>query len=333
MTDILRQLQRAAFGRGRDDGGSGQIEFPVSQREFGFTQEQAAHRFIFRDNELIESLGRRNPTWRYTIPFREDITIGGWEHLFVDVYPDFLAACQDRSRGVLTDPVHGSKPAKCVSLREILDVNKRDGIDVEVEFIYAPRETDFSQDLGSVIRTLQGYASYARRFDNELAAAVGTARDAAGNVRSLQDLQPAGPVMSPLDAISAVGGQVLLAQSKVDAALADSAFRLEKSVETLDRLQNPSFASTRTQARRLQAAALDLEERVDVTGARPLARIQTTEDIAVAALAKKLGVTLEQLLSWNHWMSKSPMVKANSNVRVLRDSLASAGTNGRRRAG
>lgn len=308
MTDILKQLQRAAW---RDT-----IEFPVSGREFGFAQEQARHRYVFKDNQLIESLGRENPTWRYTIPFREDITVGGWENLFTRVYPDFLAACQDRSRGRLTDPVHGTRKAKCVSLREILDVNRRDGVDVEVEFVYAPEETDFEFNLGTVIRTLQGYASDARRFDNELSAIP------------WQQETPPRPSMSPLDAISAVGGQVLLVQGKVDAALADSAFRLEKAVETIDRLQNPNLASTRTQARRLQGAALDLEDRIDVTGTRPLRKMTTAANITVAALAGKLGIGLELLLRWNPALRRSPLVKANTEIRVSAETLAK-GANGR----
>jgi hypothetical protein len=301
VTDILKQLQRPAWR---------EIEFPITGREYGFQQSQAKHRYVFRDNELIESLGRDNPTWRYTIPFREDITVGGWEHLFIGVYPDFLAACQDRSRGVLTDPFHGSKPAKCVSLREIMDVNKRDGLDVEAEFIHAPAETDFENDLGTVIRTLQGYASYARRFDNELAT-----------IPWQQELPPE-PVMNPLDAISAVGGQALLVQGKVTAALADSAFRLEKSVATIDALRNPDLAPTRTQARRLQAAALDIEDRVDVTGAKPLRKITTSTNIAVAALAGKLGVPLELLLKWNPFLRKSPLVKINTEIRVSAETLS-----------
>lgn len=301
MTDILKQLQRPSWR---------EIEFPISAREYGFAQEQAKHRFIFRDNQLVESLGRDNPTWRYTIPFREDITVGGWENLFVGVYPDFLEACQDRSRGVLTDPLHGSRPAKCVSLREILDVNRRDGVDVEVEFIYAPSETDFENNLGTVIRTLQGYASYARRFDNELAA-----------VEWHQELPPQ-PSISPLDAISAAGGQALLLQGRVTAALADSAFRLEKAVETIDRVRNPNLASTRAQARRLQGAALDLEDRLDVTGTKPLRKVVVGANITVAALAGKLNIPLELLLSWNPSLRRSPLVKMNTEIRVSADSLA-----------
>ncbi len=307
MTDILKQLQRPSWR---------EIEFPISAREYGFQQDQARHRYVFRDNELVESLGRENPTWRYTIPFREDITVGGWEHLFVGVYPDFLAACQDRSRGTLTDPVHGSRPAKCVSLREILDINRRDGLDVEVEFIFAPAETDFENNLGTIIRTLQGYASYARRFDNELAA-----------VPWQQEIPPQ-PTVSPLDAISAVGGQVLLVQGKVEAALADSAFRLEKSVQTIDRLRNPNLATTRTQARRLQGAALDLEDRTDITGTKPLRKVTTAANITVAALAGKLGVPLEVLLRWNPALRRSPLVKANTEIRVSAETLAKS-SNGR----
>lgn len=316
MTDILKQLLRPSWR---------EIEFPITAREYGFQQGQAKHRYIFKDNELIESLGRENPTWRYTIPFREDITIAGWTNLFVAVYPDFLAACQDRTRGVLTDPVHGSRPAKCVSLREIMDVGgRRDGIDVEVEFIYAPSETDFENNLGTFIRTLQGFASYARRFDNDISAAVGTARDAAGNVRNLQDFNPPDPTVSPLDAISAVGGQVLLVQGKVDAALADSAFRLEKSVATIDRINNPNLASTRLQARRLQGAALDLEDRTDVTGTKPLRKMTTAANITVAALAGKLNVPLQLLLTWNPFLRRSPLVKVNTEIRVSAETLAKA---------
>jgi hypothetical protein len=301
MTDILKQLQRPSWR---------EIEFPISARDYGFAQDQAKHRYVFRDNQLIESLGRENPTWRYTIPFREDITVGGWTNLFVGVYPDFLAACQDRSRGVLTDPFHGSRPAKCVSLRELMDVNRRDGLDVEVEFIYAPTETDFENNLGTVIRTLQGYASYARRFDNELSA-----------IPWQQEIPPQ-PTVSPLDAISAVGGQALLIQGKVDAALADSAFRLEKSVQTIDRLRNPDLASTRTQARRLQAAALDLEERGDITGVRPMRRLTTATNITVVALAAKLKIPLEQLLKQNPALRRHPLVKAGTEILVTAESLA-----------
>jgi hypothetical protein len=305
VTDVLKQLQRGSFS---------DIEFPISHREYGFQQEQAAHRFIFRDNELIESLGRKNPTWRYTIPFREDITVTPWANLFTRVYPFFLAACRERDRQDLVDPIHGKNPVKCVSLREILDVNRRDGIDVEVEFIYAPTMAQVADGevVGTKIHGVQGFEAGAKRFDGEIK-----------KINWRQEIPPE-PTVSPLDAISAVGGQVLLVQGKVAAALGDSAFRLEKAVQTIDRLRDPNLASTRTQARRLQGAALDLEDRVDITGAQPLRKLVTASNITVAALAGKLGITLELLLKWNPALRRSPLVKANTEIRVTAEVLAKA---------
>lgn len=319
MTDILKQLQPGSWR---------EIEFPITAREFGFAQEQAQHRFIFRDQKLIESLGRDNPTYRYTIPFREDLAVAPWagRNLFTSVYPDFLDACQDRSRGVLADPVHGSRPCKCVSLREILDVNRRDGLDVEVEFIRAPAEQEFEDNLGTQIRTLQGAIDGARNFDS--AAAQISQRDQE-KLAALR-LQPPGATVSPLDAISAVGNQLEVIAGKPTAALGDAAFRIEKSVATIDRLKNPDFAGARRNARRLQASLLDLEDRADPTGARPLRRVTNATDRTLSALASALGIPLQELIRLNPHLARTPLVKAGTEIRVTADSLAKP--NGRQSA-
>jgi prophage DNA circulation protein len=301
VTDILKQLIRGSWR---------EIEYPISGREYGFAQEQARHRFIFRDNQLIESLGRESPTYRYTIPFREDIAKGPYENLFTRVYPDFLDACLDRTRGVLTDPVHGSLPAKCVSLREILDVNKRDGIDVEVEFIKAPQESDFAENLGTQLRTLEGAKGAAGLFDQELQ-----------KIDWKQELPPENTI-NPLDFASSVGNQIEVAGGQVSAQLADMAFRLEKSVATIDRLRNPNLAPTRQRARRLQGAILALEDRVDITGTKPLRKVEVSANMTISALAAKVNMTVEQLLKLNPHLRRGPLVKAGTEIKVTADTLA-----------
>lgn len=287
-----------------------EIEFPITGRDYGFAQEQAAHRFVFKDNQLIESIGRNNPTYRYTIPFREDITGGGWEALFIGVYPDFLSACQDRSRGVLTDPVHGSLPAKCVSLREMLDVNRRDGIDVEAEFIFAPQETDFSNNLGTVIRTLEGAKTYAMRFDAEVA-----------KINWRQQLPPE-PTINPLDIPAAFGDQVDAASNQISAAFGDAALRAERSADAIEKLKNPSLEPQRQQARRLKESLLALEEKSDPTGTRPLSKVTTSADRTVSAVAKLLNMPLSQLIKLNPQLARSPVIKAGVQVNVLSESLS-----------
>lgn len=294
MTDILIQLQRASW-RG--------IEFPVASRDYGFQQEQSETKFIFRDLALIESLGKKNPTWRYTIPFREDIARGPWVNMFVSVYPRFLAACEDRTRGELIDPVHGFKPVKCVSLRETLTPARRDGIDVEVEFIEAPPEKP--ETAVRVPKTLQGATGMAGAFDKALA-----------KVNRQFQKPPPEPKNSVLDAISSVTDQISVGVGKVTATFADAAFRVEKSVTSLENLKSASVAPTLLQAKRLEAAILDLESKNDPTGTKPLGHLTTTVDYTVAALSMRLGMQIQELIRLNPFLARTPLVKAGTDLRV-----------------
>ncbi len=294
MTDILQQLQRASW-RG--------IEFPVASREFGFQQAQSEVAYIFRDKQLVESLGQKNPTWRYTIPFREDIAKGPWVNLFVAVYPKFLEACVDRSRGELIDPVHGFKPGKCVSLRETLRPSGRDGVDVEVEFIEAPPEKP--ETAVRVPKTLQGATGMAGAFDKALA-----------KVNKQFQKPPPEPKNSVFDAVSSVTDQIAVGIDKVKATFADAAFRVEKSVAGLQELKSASVAPTMLQAKRLQFALLQLESETDPTGTRPLRKLTTAADYTVAALAMRLGIAIQELIRLNPFLARTPLVKAGTELRV-----------------
>jgi hypothetical protein len=301
MTDLLGQLQRASWR---------QIEFPVmGTRDFGFQHEQSEHRFIFRDLALIESLGRKNPTYKYVIPFREDIARGPWVNLYTVVYPDFLDACQDRDRGVLVDPAHGALPAKCVSFREILTVDRRDGVDVEVEFIHAPAENDSAQDRGTVIRSLEGARGMAGAFDRE--------------VKKIPFKQEPSPkaTISPLDAISAITSQVEVGLNKVSASFADAAFRAEKATASIERLKDPTNQPAIQQAARLRSALVAFEETTDPTGARPLGRISNATDKTISAVAAKLGMSIQELVRLNPFLARTPLVRAGTSLRVFADAI------------
>lgn len=301
MTDILGQLQRASWR---------QIEFPVMhQRDFGFEHAQAEHRYLFLDAQLVESLGRKNPTYKYIIPFREDIARGPWKNLLTSVYPDFLDACQDRTRGVLVDPLHGALPAKCVSLRETLDVGRRDGVDVEVQFIRAPTEDDIVEDLGTQIRTLEGARDSAGAFDQQIA-----------KIPFPQRIPPA-PTINPLDTISSIANQVEVSANKVTAALGDTAFRLEKTTASLKALGDPTVQPAIQQAARLKNALLNLNARSSAQPSRPVREVTSTSSQTVASIAKKTGMSVGELVSLNPQFARSPLVPSGTKVRVFADTI------------
>jgi prophage DNA circulation protein len=315
MTDILKQLQRASWR---------QIEFPVmGTRDFGFQHEQAEHRYLFINAQLVESIGRKNPTYKFVIPFREDIAVGPWVNLYTRVYPDFLDACQDPSRGVLVDPAHGALPAKCVSLREMMSVEKRDGVDVEAEFIRAPNENDIVEDLGTQIRTLEGARGMAGALDREIAKIP------------FRQQAPPEPTINPLDAVSAVANQAEVAVTKITSAFADAAFRVEKASASLESLHDAIVQPAIQQSARLRDALIGFEERTDPTGTRPLRKITTASDMTVSALARKLSMLLNDLVRLNPWLARTPFVQAGSDIRVFADTIspANARTSSAPRAG
>lgn len=296
MTDVLKQFSPAAW---RD------IEFPITARDYGFSQQHASHKYIFRDNALIESLGRENPTYRYTIPFREDIAIGRYENLFTAVYPDFLAACQDRSEGILDDPFHGGIQCKCASLREIVDVGRRDGIDVEVEFIVAPSPSQLLEDLGTRISTRAGAEGMAGALDAEVAL-----------VDWQQELPPE-PTLDPFSAIASIGDQIAAAGNRIGATMADVAFRAEKAADSVNRLRNPKLAPLAQQARRLAAAALDLADAPpELT--RQIGDYIVPAEIGVIALAGRLRMSVEDFLKLNPGLPRTGRVPAGKRVRYFK---------------
>jgi hypothetical protein len=284
----------------------------MSTRDYGFTHEQAEKRFLFVAAQIVETIGRKNPTYKYVIPFREDIAKGPWKNLYTQVYPDFLDACLDQSRGVLVDPAHGALPAKCVSLREILSVNKRDGVDVEVEFIYSPAEGDVLQDPGATIRTLEGAQASAGALDRAVAKVP------------FNQQTPPEPTISPLDAVSAVTTQVSVARNKIAAAFADAAFRVEKASASIDKLKDPTNQPIIQQAARLRDALIGFEDRADPTGVHPLRRVTTASDLTVSALASKLGMSLDDLVRLNPWLARSPFVPSGTQIRVFASTIKPA---------
>lgn len=296
MTDVLKDLLRVSW-RG--------IEFPITARQFGFQHEQARHRYIFRDEKLVEALGRDNPSYRYTIPFREDIAKGPYANLFVSVYPEFLGACVDRSRGVLEDCVHGSRQVQCVSLAENLDVNRRDGIDVDVEFIVSPDEADLGQSFADQLATVDGAKGVAGAFDRQ------------AEIVDWQQEESPQSLVNPLDALSGIADQLNVASNKVTNAVADLNFRAQKAIDSIDRLKQPKLAPLRTQARRSQAIANKLPETLELRGNRPIRVHVTDRETTVGQLASRLSNTVRQIIELNGRLARSPLVQQGERVRYL----------------
>lgn len=294
MTDALVALPRLSW-RG--------IEVPITgNRTATFAHDDVRHKLSFRDNKIVESLGASNWSFSYTIPMRQDIARGPYRNLYTEVLPRFILACRDRTPGDLVDPELGLFLCKPTEFTSTLDVTKRDGTDIQVEFVLAPpfEEPDF-EILGTL--SVDAIATQAGLLDGEVATV------------DWEQEEPPEPSLDPLTAIDSVGRQIEFAANRVSNKLDDTAFRLEKLEDTIDRLENPQNWPLRRSSRRLREATIRAKQRGD----DPLRRIITVTqryNATVGAVARDADMTVDELLALNPGLAGSPLVPQGSQVRL-----------------
>lgn len=305
MTDVLQQLQNASW-RG--------IEFAFTgTRDYGFQHEQASHRYIFRDEQLIESLGRQNPTFRYNIPFREGVR-RGFANLFTVVYPRFLEACLDRSAGILVDPLHGAVRCKCVAFAEALNVEKRDGVDVLVDFVFSPETAD---DVSSRFSQLAGSIQGAIQSSVEFGANLGGISQEQQAVLAEVNREAERAQVSIFNAARVFTGAATQTKSRVRANLLEASSQMDAVRSELEEARDPQLEELRRDSSRLALSSKRLAETA-AQPSTPFEIIRTTADIGRIAFATAHQITVDALIELNEGLVNTLVIPAGTRVRVPR---------------
>lgn len=292
MTDVLSKLPRMSF-RG--------IVLPITGRATaGFSHEDVSHKFLYRNGELIESMGSRNWEFHYTVPMRQDIAVGPYRDLFTVVLPKLVVALRDRTPGELVDPVLGLFRAQPKQVTSEVDVNKRDGTDLEISFTHAPELEDI--DVIEIPGTLASAKSQAGELDAQVAQ------------QDWEQEPSPEPSVDPLSAIDGIGSQFEFAANRTAAALDDAAFRLRKIEETADRLENPQLWPLRRSARNLRLAVHKLKAHGDDPGRR-IALVSSRYAKTAMETASELGMTLNDLITLNPDIVPLDIIPAGMRLR------------------
>lgn len=278
MTDIFKDLPRLKW-RG--------IEVPVAERRVGFEQELARHKYAYRDNELVESLGCHNWRFEYTIPFREDIQKGPYRNLYVETFSTFLQACRDRSEGVLDDPVLGLYKARVESLSIQTDINRRDGEDVQVVFVHSPALDEAGDLFETTASRLPG-----RQIVEELGVDI-------------------------FDQIGQIGTQISVYANRIDAMLAAYEFKIDKVIDKFVALNEAANNPQNMPLIRSALRAKDAVERArysrNVTQGKAIVAQIIDRDFTVTSLASYLRMNIMDLLLLNPQLP-TPLVPSGSAV-------------------
>jgi hypothetical protein len=290
MSDALRLLAPFEW--------RGQI-YPVSARDYGFRHEGSPVSIQYRDGQLYDMTGAQSPTYRYTIPMRQDIAIGTYKNLFTEALPILFAAMRDRSTGLLVDPIHG--PAKCKpqTYAESLNLGMRDGIDLEVEMVESPDLVDEEEVFKPI--SAEGLTSDAGALDAEIE-----------RVDWQQEPSPE-PTVDILDAVSGAFAQVDANIGKFNSGLHKYAFQMEKIEASAAKLQNPDGWQIQRAARRNRAAALALAGRGRDPSKRIVA-VRNKYEKTISGAASDAKMTVQAFIRLNPSLAALGRVPAGTII-------------------
>jgi hypothetical protein len=285
--DILKELSQAFY-----DG----IFFPVSSYSWGFAHDDARHKFIFKDQQFIQPLGRQNKTWKFSIPLFENIEKG----LFSTTFPALIDICADGEPKELNTPDFGLYRATCVSFNPIYDPTKRDGVQLDVEFIEAPDFDEIESSATDKYTGPQTVDELAGTVDTELAFAIIPAY-----------VPPRNGFQNPIKAITSVLDQVSLAREQFKANLDNVVYEIDRLNWSIDNTTDAQNWSLRRHNQNLKKAIYNTKKNVDKSG-RQLVEETLNSPKTQIALAKDLGLTLKEFLSLNASLSGLPIIPAGT---------------------
>jgi hypothetical protein len=283
------------------------VEYPCMRPRYSFRHEDAEHKLSFGDVTIVEPLGPRNPTFEYVIPMRQGIARGPYEDLFLRV-PQLEADCYNREPGELVDPFYGVWTVKPTSYSSTGDERGgRDGLDVQVAFVWAP-ELDVDVQRHGGIDTISDLRSDGAKLDEEVEALA----------RKYDEPYP-GPSIDAFDAPGAVLGQIDRQADRLSAQIGDFARRVEEHERLVLKIQkrtkDPDAFGTHRTARRIRASSYRTQKAVvDVT--RNVGPITIAQAKSVLSVAAEAGMTVKDFLSLNTALASSPVVAAGTTVNV-----------------
>lgn len=279
------------------------IEFPIEKRSFEFNTDTVTHRLIFRDEELIETIGRKNPTFTYDIPFVEGIKF--YNNLFTITYPKFLVECKKRERGLLIDPIHGQVYVKCMSISETSDLEMRSGVRVSVSFVKAPNEDELAANTENQV-SLGAAADQIRAFGED-PTVVQIEQQSAGQYAE-QDF---------FSAIAGVFDQIDVAQNKVLANI-DSVFdKIDRVDKSIEKAKDPKLNRIQVRAKRLKSTLLRIPSTLELDN-RKIDAYQVQTDIDLISLSGKLKNRVSDLIKLNGLLARDMKASRGTIVRYYR---------------
>lgn len=239
---------------------------------------------------------------------REDLAKGPYKSLFNEGLPKLVRDCRNKEPGILFDPFYGEFRCVPMLFDETVDIGKRDGTDVQLEFLHSPLLEDGEPLLLDNITGIQGLVSDAGLLEQEVTAADWN-----------QEPSPQG-LTDALSAINGAGQRALRTVNKTASQFDAVAFKLQQIEDTADQAENPQNWRLRDSARKARDGVVRAADRATEDPTRKVKRVLTRFAKTISAMAAESGMTILQLLELNPALRslRGPLIPQGTKIKVYR---------------
>lgn len=282
------------------------IILPIADRTHRFSHEGTDHQIIYRNGVAVEMMGAGARVFQYTLPMREGITNGPYGGLFSRTLLELYRAYHDdKSPGPLYDPIYGLVLCVPQEWNETTDVNRRDGVDVQVSF------KEHTPDEGAATEgspSLDSLTTEAKRLDEQVAEAPWP-----------EQVPPPEATTDPLSLASGVIQQGNWAVTRSRANVHAVAMRMGEVEDAAGEAEDngiPGMGFIRQDARRSRLHATRLAEAPprEIASEAAQITIQSTRDLFT--LAKETGMSVQELVTFNPFLARSPSTKRGTRIWI-----------------
>lgn len=268
------------------------------------TQDVAEHKYPYLDVSLIEGTGRASNVYTFQAPFRNGIA--NHPNLFPSGWRDFLAACADKKGGKLLHPEFGVVNVKCKSVKTSWDPMKRDGVDVDVEFIETRIKAD--EDILMFNQGSPAASAMASAYDFDSAIT-----DGGFTVEYPESLKP--DLLSAIKQLNGLMSQISLGLGNIgaqfDAVLGD----IDGLIQTLQGKNNPALAAAIAALTSTYASVMAMAQSI-TSKSRDVSMAVVTRDSNLSAAAGALGQKTDEFLKLNPALGTQTRITAGTQVLI-----------------
>ena len=282
------------------------VNYPVSERSVSYRHETIEHGLQYRSGDFPEPVGPHSWLFTYTLPMRNGIYRGNYTRLFEFQILRLAAALRDRTADTLIDPVYGAMRCVPISYADEMDVKRRDGTDIRVEFLHSPEINEDTDEFTGGITSVQGVAAQVGRLDTEIAQQV------------WEQQEPPEPSTDILSAIAGVPAQFAAQVGRVSAGLHDVSFRLRKIEQAADKAEDPEKWGLRDAARSNRDAIVSLNKRATEAPGKKILRVTTALESTLSDVANSYGMTVADLIRLNPILARSPKVNQGTLLTITK---------------